>query len=145
MVITNNSTNSALTAVADTTFNTASQFTLMTGTGFPWTSENLSNITFSTDRLTVSESGVYLIVTYLNINSFPSSTARVAMRFRVNGSTFGTRKPTVKSGGVGSELQLIGTGLVSLNAGDYIQNYIATDATGNLLIKDANITMHLVS
>lgn len=145
MVITNNSTNAALTAVADNTFNTASQFTLMTGTGFPWTSENLSNVTFNTDRLTVTETGVYLLATYLNINSFPSSSARVAMRFRINGSTFGIRKPTVKSGGAGSELQLIGTELVALNAGDYVQNYIATDATGNILIKDANITIHLVS
>jgi len=143
--ITSNSTVRALTAVADTTFNTPSQYTVMTSTGFPWVGENLSGITFNTDRLIIPETGVYLIVSYFNIGAFPSSTAKLALRFLINGTTYGTRKPTLKSSGTGAEGQLVGTGLVSLTIGDYIQQVIASDATGNLLIKDANVTMHLVS
>jgi len=145
MTITNNGIVAAMTAVADTTFNTASQFTLMTGASFPWVGENLASMSFATDRLTVTETGVYLVVTYLSIGAFPTASARIAMRFRLNGTTFGTRKPIVKSGSVGAESQLIGTGLIALTAGDYIQNYIASDATGNVLIRDANITLHKVS
>lgn len=145
MVITNNSVVAALTAVADTTFNTASQFTVMTGSSFPWSSENLQGITFNTDHLIVPETGIYLISTYLNIGAFPSTAARISMRYKINGSTYGARKPIVKSSGTGAEAQLIGSGLISLVAGDYIQNAIASDASGNLLIKDANISLHLVS
>jgi len=145
MTITNNAVVQAMTAVADTTFNTASQFTLMTGASFPWAGENLSGITFATDKITISETGIYLLVAYLDIAAFPSSTARISMRFRINGSAYGSRKPIVKSGVVNAESQLIATGLVGLNAGDYLQHYIASDVTGNLLIRDANITCHLVS
>lgn len=144
MTITNNATNLALTAVADTTFNTASQFTLVTGTGAPWVSENLSGVTFNTDKLTAPITGVYIIDTYLNIGAFPASSAKVAIRYRINGSDFSSRKPTVKSSGVGAEGQLIGFGLVALSANDYIQLYVATDNTGNLLIRDANVILRLV-
>ena len=142
--ITANAVNIALTAVADTTFNTPTQYSLMTGTGSPWLGETLSGITFSVDKLTVPITGVYLITSYLNIGAFPSTVAKIALRYRINGSTFSTRFPTIKSSGTGAESQLIGFGLVSMSAGDYIQLYIASDVTGNLLIKSANSTMHLV-
>lgn len=143
-VITNNSTAFAITAVADTTFNTPSQYSLMTGTGFPWTSENLHDMTFDTNKLTVSIKGIYMINLWANIIQYPSSTAKVSIRYLVNGTTYSSRKPTVKSGGAGAVDQLNGFGLISLNANDFIQLVVASDATGNLIFGDINSTLQLI-
>lgn len=144
MTITNNAVNFPLTAVADTSFNTPAQYILVSGVGAPLVSENLFEVAFDTDKLTVPVTGVYRIDTYMNIGAFPSSSARVSIRYRVNGGSFSARKPTIKSSGVGAESQLTGFGLLHLNAGQYIQLYVASDASGNLLIKDLNITIELV-
>lgn len=144
MAITNNSTNFAVTAVADTTFNTPSQFTLLSGGGAPWAADIVDGVTFSTDKLTVPVTGVYFIDTYLNIGAYPSGTARVSIRYLVNGTTYSSRNPTVKSGGTASEGQLVGFGLINLTAGNTIQLTVASDTTGNLLIKNANVVMRLV-
>lgn len=144
MIITNNAVNFPLTAVADITFNTPSQYTLLTGAGAPWTSENLHDMTFSTNKLTVTVTGIYMINFWANIAAYPSSSARVSVRYLLNGTTYSSRKPTVKSGGVGAVDQLNGFGLLALTAGDYLQLTVASDATGNLLLSDANSTLTLV-
>lgn len=143
-VVTNNSTAHAITAVADTTFNTPSQYSLMTGAGYPWASENLHDITFSVDRLTADISGVYMINLWANIVQYPSSTAKVSIRYLLNGTTYSSRKPTVKSGGAGAVDQLNGFGLLILNAGDFLQLTVASDATGNLIFSDINSTLTLI-
>lgn len=144
MVINNNGITFGMTAVADTTFNTPAQYTLMTGASFPWASETLDSVTFDTDRIIVPVDGVYLITSYFNIGQFPSTSAKLALRFRSSGVTYTPRKPTVKSSGSGAEAQLVATGLVSLLAGGYLQAYIASDASGTLLIRDANVSIHKV-
>lgn len=145
MAITANVTNFAVTAVADTTFNTASQFSVLTGAGAGWDGELLSNVTFATDKLTVAVAGTYRIEAYLNIGAYPSSTAKVAMRYKINGTTYSSRKPTIKSSGASAEGQLIGFGIVTLAANAYIQIAVASDTTGNLLIKDANVVLTPIS
>jgi len=144
MAVTNNGITFAMTAIADTTFNTPSQFTLMTGSSFPWASENLQEITFNTNRLIIPIAGTYQVLTYINIGGFPSGTAKLAIRYLINGTTYSTRKPTVKSSGAGAENQLIGFGLLPLAANDFIQLTIASDVTGTLLIRDANVSLHRV-
>lgn len=144
MVITNNTTTFAMTAVADTTFDTPSQFSLLTGTGAPLSGELLYGITFSVNRLTVPYTGVYHIESYTNISSFPSNTARIALKYILNGTTYSSRGPIIKSAIAGDQSQMAGFGLIALNAGDYIQMVIASDTTGNLVIKDMNNTLSLV-
>lgn len=144
MSTTNNTVPLALTAVADTTFNTASQYTLYTGLPAPFTAALLDGITFSVDRLTVNVSGIYNIQSYSNISAFPSSSARISTRFLINGTTYGSRKPIIKSAVVSDESQLTGFGLIQLNAGDYIQITYASDTTGNLLIKDSSHILTLI-
>jgi hypothetical protein len=145
MVITNNSANFPVTAVADTTFDTPSQFSLLTGAGAPWSSESLFGVTFTTDRLTVPVTGVYLINLWLNVDTFPNASARVCVRYRLNGTgAYSSRKPTIKSAIANDISQLTGFGLLSLTAGDYLQLYIASDTTGNIVIGDVNNTLTLV-
>lgn len=141
-VITNNATNFPLTAVVDTTFNTPSQYTLMTGVGAPWASANLSGVTFSVDRLTAPVTGMYMLDFWCNIAAFTGNTAKISFRHLINGTTYVTRKPTVKSAIAGDVCTLSAFGSVQMTAGDYIQLTVASDTTGNLLLADAN--MHLV-
>lgn len=145
MIITNNVVNFPVVAVADTTFNTPAQFTLLTGVGAPWTSENLYGTTFTTDRIAVSVTGVYMINLWMNVNVFPNASARVSIRYRLNGTgAYSTRKPTIKSAIANDVSQLTGFGLLNLVAGDYVQLYVASDTTGNIVFGDANSTLHLV-
>jgi hypothetical protein len=144
LTITNNLVNFPLIAVADTTFNTTSQYSLMTGTGSPWAAENVFGVIPSVDRLTVPVAGVYLIYFWANITSFPSSTAKVSVRYRVNGGAFSTRKPMVKSAIAADMGQLVSIEMATLAANDYIQIYVASDATGNLLIGDAVSSIDMI-
>lgn len=144
MSITANNVVFPLTAVGDATFNTPSQFTVFTGAGAPFTGYLNHGVTFSTDRLTVPVTGAYNIQSYSNIGAFPSATAKVATRYLINGTTWGTRKAITKSAVANDESQLVGIGITELNAGDYVQIGFASDASGNLLIKDSLHTLILM-
>ncbi len=143
--ITNNTATFAVTAAADTTFNTTSQYALLTGAGAPWAAENLFGVTFATDRLTVGVAGVYLINLWMQITGFPNNAASLAVRYRINGSgSFSTRKPTAHATAALDVGNITGFGLIPLNAGDYIQLYMASSHTGNVTIHDSNTLLQLV-
>ena len=144
MVVTNNSTNFSVTAASDSTLATTSDYALYTGPGAPLASEVLSGVTFDTDRLTVPDTGVYKIDFWCQVGTFPTNTSTIAVRYRINGGTFSDRFPKVKSNSNNDTKQLFGFGLISLNAGDYIQIYFASTNTGNLLISQLNTTLTLV-
>lgn len=144
MTITANSVPFALTAVADTTLHTPSQFTLLSGTGAPLEGETLKGITFTTNRLTVPYTGVYEIKTYLNVEQFPSNTANIGMRYLINGTTYTSRGLILKATSSTGTDTVSAHGLISLTAGDYIQNVIGSDTSGNLMIRDFNTTLVLI-
>lgn len=145
MAITTNTNAFSLSAAVDGTLQTNSDYVLFTGTGAPWAGEMMfGGISFTTDRLTVPVTGVYEIHLWANITSFPSNTALIGAQYRVNGSTFGPRKVITKSNSVGDAGQLNGFGLTTLNAGDYIQLYVASSVAGGLIIKNANNVLKLI-
>ena len=139
-----NSVNLAVTAVADTTFNTPSQFSVVTGTGAPWAGSDLYNLSFVTDHIIVPVTGVYHSHGYFNIGAFPSSTARICFRYLINGTTYSVQKAIVKSGAASFETQVVGTNIIPLTAGDSIQVVIASDTTGNILLRDAVVAFNLI-
>lgn len=144
MHITNNSTPFALTAVADTTLNTASQYTLLTGSGAPFANGLEDGVTFSTNKLTVQHDGVYDLNFWACLTSFPSNTARIGMKFRINGTTFSDMKVVTKSNSNGDDGLMAACDLVELSANDYIQLYIASDTTGNVIINNSALTMKMI-
>ena len=144
MVITTNTNTFTMTAAVDPTLNTNSDYVLFTGTGAPWAAHLNTGVTFSTDRLTVSANGIYRVDFWGTISQFPSNTAKVAVKHRINGTTLVARHPTVKSNSAGDSGNLNGFGLVQLNAGDYLQLMVASTASGGLIIADANLTVSLV-
>lgn len=144
MHITNNSTPFALTAVADTTLNTASQYTLLTGAGAPFANGLEDGVTFSVNKLTANYAGIYDLNFWACLTSFPSNTARVAMKFRINGGTFSDMKVVTKSNSNGDSGIMAACDLIQLAANDYIQLYIASDVTGNVTINNSALTMKMI-
>lgn len=140
----NNGNAFAMTAVADTTLTTGSQYSLLTGTGAPFVSQNLKGVTFLTDKLTVVESGVYEVNLWATLVTFPSNTAKVAFRYRVNGTTISDQKVMTKSNAAGDAKNVSAGSFVTLTAGDYLQIMVASDATGNLVISDMSFYLNLL-
>lgn len=145
MAITNNTNAFALTAAVDATLQTNTDYVLFSGTGAPWAGETMfGGMSFTTDRITVPVTGTYEIQLWANITTYPSNTAFVGAQYRVNGTTFGPRKVITKSNSAGDSGQLNGFGFTALNAGDYVQLYVASSVTGGLIIKNANTVMKLL-
>lgn len=146
MAVTNNTNNFAATAAADATLGTNSDYVLFTGTGAPWASGGLEfgGVTFSVNRLNAPVTGIYRLEMWSTISAFPTNTAKIAAKYRVNGAAFSPRRPIVKSNGAGDSGQLSGFGMISLSAGDYVQLYIASTASGSLVFTDINLTLELV-
>lgn len=144
MHITNNSTPFALTAVADTTLNTASQYTLLTGSGAPFANGLEDGVTFSTNKLTANHAGVYDLNFWACLTGFPSNTARIGLKFKINGTTFSDMKVVTKSNSNGDDGLLAANDFITLAANDYIQLYIASDVTGNVVINNLALTMKMI-
>lgn len=144
MTITNNANGFTVSAAADSSLNTNSDYVLLTGTGAPWASESLSEVTFNTNRLIAPVTGVYEVLLWANIVGYPTNTSSVAVKYRVNGTTFGPRKVKTKSNSAGDAGALSAFGLTSLTANDFVQLCFASTAAGSLIIGDLNLTLRLV-
>ena len=143
MGITNNTNNFVIGAAVDPTLQTASDYVLFTGAGAPFVGEMLYGTTFTTDRIAVSTPGVYEVRFWSNIGTFPSNTAKVGARFRINGTTWSPRTVVVKANSSGDAGSMNAFGLVTLSANDYVQLYVASSAAGNLVFNNANLTIEL--
>jgi len=145
MAITGNTNAFAVTAAADATLNTNTDYVLLTGTGAPWASENLVGVSFTTNRLTVPVTGFYKIDLWSTIVGWPSTATKVSAKYRVNGTTFSTRHPMARSPSTTTDPgELTGFGHIMLNANDFIQLYIASTVTGGLILSDLNTTLTLI-
>lgn len=146
MGIFGNTNSFAMTAAVDATLNTNSDYVVLTGTGAPWLADpvGLLGVTFSVDRLTVQTTGIYRVDLWATITSFPSNTAKISVKYRINGTTMTLRHPIVKSNSVGDNGNLNGFGIGLFNAGDYIQVMVASTVTGGLILSDVSAVMTLI-
>lgn len=144
MHITNNAVPFPVTAVADPTLNTGSQYVLLTGPGAPFVSDVSNGITFSTDKLTIVTPGTYELACWANVSLFPSNTAKVALKFRINGTTVSLMKVAVKANSGGDYGNLVAFDYVTFAANDYVQLMIASTATGNTTFENMNLTLNLI-
>lgn len=143
MGITSNTANFAITAAADATLQSTADYVLFTGVGAPWVGESLYGVTFDINKLVAPVAGVYDIRFWSNVATYPSNTAFVGARFKVNNTTWSPRTTVTKSNSAGDAGNMNAFGLVTLAANDYIQLFVASSATGNLSIRNANLTMDL--
>lgn len=144
IVINNNSTNFAVTAAVDSTLNTNSDYKVISGTGAPWTPDLTYQTGVTSDSISPDVSGIYRIETWLDIASFPDNTARLAVKYVVNGNQYGLRKMTVKSNPDGDSGSISGFDLVVLSAGDVVKLAVASTHSGNIVFESGNLTLTLV-
>lgn len=144
--ITNNTNAFAVTAAVDPTLATNSDYILLTGTGAPWAPSGLEfgGVAVTTDRITVPVTGVYKVNLWSTISGYPNNAAKIAVKYRVSGGAFSSRRPISKSNSAGDAGQLGGFGFAPLSAGDFVQMYIASTHTGGLIFTDLNVTLELV-
>lgn len=144
MAITDNTTGFAVTAAVDSTLNTDTDYVVFSGTGAAWAGESLFGVTYSSDRLTIVTPGVYRLDFWADLTGFPNNMGKIAVKYKVNGTTLGPRKVQAKSNSAGDSGNLNGFGLLTLNAGDYVQVALASSHTGNVILNSANLTLSLV-
>lgn len=144
MAITNNNIGFAVSAATDATLNTDTDYVILTGTGAPWASESLFNVTFNTNRLIAPVTGIYRVDMWTDLTSFPTNVAKVAIKHVKNGVTYSTRKVQAKSNSAGDSGNLNGFGIVPLIAGEYIQLAVASSAAGNIIFNSLNMTLTLI-
>ena len=144
MGVTNNTNNFVISAAAaDATLHTNSDFVLFSGAGAPFVGDNLYDVSFSVDKLTVSTPGVYEVRFWGNIGEFPTTTAKVGAKFKINGSAWTPRPVVAKASAAGDSMHLSSFEYITLNTNDYVQLFVASSAVGNLVIHDANLTLEL--
>lgn len=145
MSVTNNTNSFALTAAADSSLATNTDYVLYTGTGAPLAASGIEfGVAFTTDRLTASVAGVYRLSVNAALSAFPSTSARIGMKFRVNGAGFSPRRSMCKSNAAGDDGSLSVAELMTLNAGDFVQLYLASTVTGGLVVTDLACVLELV-
>jgi hypothetical protein len=145
MVVVDNSTPFAVTAAADPTLETASQYVLLTGSGAPFTNGTSDGVVFDgTNKLTFTYAGVYDLNFWSNITGFPSNTAKVSVRFRTNGTSVSPMHVWCKSNSNGDAGILAASDFITVAAGDYIQLMTASDTTGNIVFHNMNLTAKML-
>lgn len=143
MGISNNGNNFAVTAAVDPTLVSTADYVLFTGTGAPWIFETANAVTFDTNRLIAPVAGVYNFKAWGNVSSYPSNTALVGFRFKINNTTFSPRTALIKSTAAGDYGNVSAFGMITLAANDYVQLFVASSATGNLIVQSFNCTLEL--
>lgn len=145
MVITNNSVAFPIAAASDTTLTSDVDYVAFVGVGAPWSSEHtFGGVTRVANRLKVTVAGDYKLDVWADITGFPSNIAKIAIKYRINGVTFGPRKITEKSNSSGDAGNMTGFGLVTLAANDEVGIAVASTVAGNLTINNLNTTLTLV-
>lgn len=146
MYIENNTSQSiSATAVADSTLNTSAQYSginltftansanygnVVHGSGYPW---NL-----------LLPAGVYKLDLWATISTFPSNTAKIGLKFAMNG-TLSTKKVVVKANSGGDYGLLVANDIITVpSGGTTITLHYASTVTGTLLFDTINLTAVLL-
>lgn len=139
-----NTTPFPVTAAADSTLNTNSDYVLLTGSGAPFINGTSDGVVFSTNKLTMGSAGIYELSFWANISSYPNNTGKIAFKFKVNGTTFSTLNVIIKANSAGDHGLVCASDLIQFAATDYVQLYVASEATGNLTIHNLNLTAKMI-
>lgn len=145
MEIVNNPNAFIVTAAADATLNSNTDYVLLAGTGAPWAAGSIMfGVSFSGSQLLAPVNGVYRFEYWANIAQFPTATAKVSIKHRLNGATFSTKHPMVNAAATTDARNLSGFGLIQLNANDFLQPYVASTGAGNIIFSDYHFSIQLV-
>lgn len=145
MLLQGNTTAVALSAAADTTLNTDSDYVRASSGIGTWQAGVLSFMNFSTDLLGIVVPGDYILNLWLELEVVNTST-RVAVKFAINDLVpYSTRKVSFQSNSVNNIGNLSGQFILpGLTALDTISLYVAADAATNIIVRDAGLILTLL-
>lgn len=145
MLVLSNDNGFTVSSAADSTLNSNADYVLFSGNGAPWQADSIMNgVTFSTDRLTVTSSGIYKIEIWAVIKGFPTNSAMVSLKYRRNGTLFGPAKAMVKSNSAGDYGNISAFGITELQGGDFIQLAVASTDAGSLTFDSIRMSIILL-
>tara|TARA_B100000929_G_C15511743_1_gene421127 strand:+ start:7384 stop:8058 length:675 start_codon:yes stop_codon:yes gene_type:complete len=137
MNLTDNTTAKNVTAAADTTLNTNSDFVEY---DVALSFESVQNMTEGANYLEIDQSGLYLIDFWCGVKSSVSTT-KFSLKFVRNDTLFVGRGPKLTTSNSGVVANLSANGIHDFNAGDQVKLFIAADKTADITIEDLTFQM----
>lgn len=141
MNITNNATATAVTAAADATLNTDSDYVKVTA---GWVASHLSGVTFNVDELVVNVDGDYKIDFWCTLK-VPSINNFVGLKYAVNDTVpYSLQKIKSQSVTANDYRNLFASGIATLTSGQTISMYVAASKNDNLVFEEAGMQVTLL-
>lgn len=133
-----------MTAAADVSLSTNSDYRTITGTGAPWTNDQLFGVTTTADGLVASVSGVYKLETWLDLSQFPTTAAKIGLKYIIDGTVYGARRAVVSSNDTGDAGLINMFAIVPITAGSVIRLAVASTAAGNITFHSGTFMINLL-
>ena len=142
---TSTNTSFALTAAADSTLNTNTDYTVVNAVGL-WIAEITDGLTVdaSTGRITATKAGIYDINFAFTYYIASTGSYEVGFKCGINGVPINRKIVTTSSGNSQIKTLTSPNHLVSLNVGDYLNIYIAINTTATVVLTDSCFAVQLV-
>lgn len=137
-----NSFSIATAGVGD--LNDNSVYQLVSGSGAPFVAGVNYAVNASGDNLAVQISGIYQLSLSVSITQFPDVDTKVAIKYRINGSTLSAAKAIGSGALTTSADNMVITDIVPLSAGDIVQVVIAADKAGVIKVSELSLTVHMI-
>lgn len=141
--IKNNATVIAKTAAVDTTFNTASDYSQVTGLFESPDVAPFYNVTSQTNTFTVPVTGHY-VIDFWTVTSAAMANTDVAFNIGVNGAVSTDRPVTTRVIGANDRMCIAAHSQTLLTAGDVVSLWLASSNTTNIRIHHARFSVTLL-
>ena len=140
MAIIANSTAKAMSAAADATLNTNTDYVKMTGAAFPWADNYSHGVTFSTDKFVLAQPGYY-IVSFWGAFLVAAINTFIGIKYAINDTTpYSVQKLISQSSTANDYINLSATSIIGpVAANDTISMYLASSNATNITLKDGGL------
>ena len=141
-IISSNTTVTAVTAAADTTLATDSDYVKVTA---GWSLAHARNMTLNVDELVVAVAGEYFITFWADVK-VPLNNNFVGVKYSINDTIpYSNRKVISQSSTTNDFLNLSASGIVAgLSVNDTLSVYIAGTKSDNLVVQEAGLIAFLL-
>lgn len=141
--ISNNSTVLGLTAAADSTLVTNTDYIKVTGIFDAVPHGQNNGVTQQADTITATQDGVYVVHFWVDTSSSVNSTV-VAFKFAVDGVISLVRRPKNFLRNINEFHNMSAHGFLTLTAGQTVDLRIASDKTADIILEDAVFSLFLL-
>lgn len=140
MIITNNTVAQPI-AVASTNLDLDTNYTKIT---FGWTSPYTENMTFATDKVTVSVSGLYEMGFWASLR-VPKNANFLGIKYAINDTApYSLQKIVTQSNTAADRKNISGESLVQLAAGQSLSLYVGALTTDSPVFEEAGMVLKLL-